>query len=1113
MPRSKFVRMASAMLVLLALVLPVATVTPVFAATSVSGTVNGSDAAGASGVPGITVALVRLSDATVIAATLSGAGGTYTLGGGTAGQPGNFTDQSGSFVLVFLDNRGCGAANLATPAFPGTPPAAGAPGCPTGAAGTATAGCVAASVCGYQPSVIPITLVGGTITQSGGTVTLNPAPIPTGLGTPSATTDAAFGFVVNTQGLGVQGLTVTAIPLAGGAACGSGTAPIGLPIGAACTTAAAAASPAIALPSPVATQPATGLWVITGLTPGAAYYFELSGPGVTPGTTLTPSNAGISGGVMGCSAPPAAPGPGCTTGSAFASAGPPLGLAGSNTLPPFIVGGGAGWVMPGTNPPAVGGKWVNAGTFAISQAISSPAGRGFVTGQVNKSDGTPDPNVNVVLTDATGQTYATTTNGAGAFIFTGLAQNGQGVFAGTAKLVIADNDNDYGAPSGFAAGSPAQCPPAAACGFFPAANTSIAVTAGVTTNAGTFTLANKISPASGAEGIPALGTTAGTFGYAVNSSGQGIGGLTVTAYVGTFPTGTGLPAPAPVAAGFTNPVVTDAQTGRWRMGGLVPGTTYTFVLSGPGVSPPGGAAATVSCLAPVPANAGGTTTCTDVITMPAGGLWADPVFVVAIASPGTTIQPLAGTGTITGQVIDSQGLPGANMTAVLWSVQTRQIVPNPLSPFILAAPGLNIVGCGGNFCGTTASPNPQLVGANGQYAFTGLTPGLYTVTIIDSREASGGEFGCPAASIPLVAGGVPPVPCGSLPATQVATITADNFAVLNFQMGAKIAPGVQNAVGSAFGLCSVNITTANQTCAQAGGTPTGTGIFGYVVDMAGTGGANPAIGAVAGLQPVQGIHVYALAAFPLLSCALPAGALSNAYTCASLQGNPGALPTYNTPFLTSGGVLADAITDPSGRYQMVIPTALTAAMTAAGGGSNPPIDVAIEAPAGTNGCVAGLNPTTATPPSSQITGTSIVATSSSLSSLNGTTTLSPGPGVNVTRCTITMGSISTNATAGAIPGTSSGNGAGFSPISGTGPTPGAWNDGASFGVISQNLTSVPGGESSTRRLEAVVPFFANTPDPARLGGWDLETTEIRVANAGQARTVAELDFFATDRSE
>jgi hypothetical protein len=80
----------------------------------------------------------------------------------------------------------------------------------------------------------------------------------------------------------------------------------------------------------------------------------------------------------------------------------------------------------------------------------------------------------------------------------------------------------------------------------------------------------------------------------------------------------------------------------------------------------------------------------------------------------------------------------------------------------------------------------------------------------------------------------------------------------------------------------------------------------------------------------------------------------------------------------------------------------------------------------------------------------------------------------------------------------------------TGLVAGTWNDGASFVTSSQNLINVPGGESSTRRLEAVIPFYANTPDTSRLGGWDLETSEIRVVNSGVSRTVAEIDFFATD---
>src|SRR5581483_9308525 len=107
MPKSKFIRMASALLMILALVLPVATITPALAATGVSGTVVGADnvpgtSVGTAGVAGITVALVRNSDASIIGATQSGLGGAFTIAG--------FTDQSGAFTLVFLDERGCGAS-------------------------------------------------------------------------------------------------------------------------------------------------------------------------------------------------------------------------------------------------------------------------------------------------------------------------------------------------------------------------------------------------------------------------------------------------------------------------------------------------------------------------------------------------------------------------------------------------------------------------------------------------------------------------------------------------------------------------------------------------------------------------------------------------------------------------------------------------------------------------------------------------------------------------------------------------------------------------------------------------------------------------------------------
>jgi hypothetical protein len=285
---------------------------------------------------------------------------------------------------------------------------------------------------------------------------------------------------------------------------------------------------------------------------------------------------------------------------------------------------------------------------------------------------------------------------------------------------------------------------------------------------------------------------------------------------------------------------------------------------------------------------------------------------------------------------------------------------------------------------------------------------------------------------------------------------------------------------------------------------------------------------VPGLQPVPGVTVYALAAYPTLSCALPPGATSNEFTCAPLTGNIANSTTYIGPGqpLANGPVLASAVTDDTGRYALVIPqsvlqvaevaegcssiTASTTVTTATGSvslcSSGPlPIDIAIQVPSGYNGCAgnaAQLYP-------SAITGTQTVSVFSSASSLQSNLTLAPGPGVAVTRCTTTLGTVVGSGSSPVVPAGIAGP-SGWQAVPGTGPIPGTWNDGGSFAMVSQNLTAVPGGESSTRRLEAVVPFYANTPDTSRLGGWDLETQEIRVVNTGQTRTVAELDFFATD---
>src|SRR5207302_2393938 len=128
------------------------------------------------------------------------------------------------------------------------------------------------------------------------------------------------------------------------------------------------------------------------------------------------------------------------------------------------------------------------------------------------------------------------------------------------------------------------------------------------------------------------------------------------------------------------------------------------------------------------------------------------------------------------------------------------------------------------------------------------------------RGPAGGESGCAIALVPNATGAVAPVPCGSRPATQSATVTSDTITTLNFQLGAKIAPGTTGAAQSAGVLCAA--TTTNATLNGLVCTPptTGIGVFGYVTDALGTGATNPAAGAVAGFQPQQGVRVFALQA-------------------------------------------------------------------------------------------------------------------------------------------------------------------------------------------------------------------------------------------------------------
>jgi len=239
------------------------------------------------------------------------------------------------------------------------------------------------------------------------------------------------------------------------------------------------------------------------------------------------------------------------------------------------------------------------------------------------------------------------------------ATNGDFIPAGTASIVFADNINDY-----------SGCAPGANCGHQPAALT-ITVPNGTPVAANIQLLNLKAAPVA-AEATLAAGTV-GVFGYAVsnkvtNNVPAGVGGVRVDAFLGTTATGT------PVQSVLTDPgtgrwrmVGLTAATTYTFVASL--GASPTNM----GVSPLTCATAAGTPAEVTPANpAVGITvgTCTDTLTTGAAGTWADPVFVIATPNPFPVAVPPPGTGFISGVITDSQGLPVGGTTVTLYQLSS-----------------------------------------------------------------------------------------------------------------------------------------------------------------------------------------------------------------------------------------------------------------------------------------------------------------------------------------------------------------------------------------------------------------------------------------------------------
>jgi hypothetical protein len=768
--------------------------------------------------------------------------------------------------------------------------------------------------------------------------------------------------------------------------------------------------------------------------------------------------------------------------------------------PPALIPQPPGGCVAGDN----AGCLVSLGTFQL-QPLAAPAQRGVVAGSVFTSTGQPLDGAVVVLADASGQVhtrisgtdcggaplpgtgfYCFSSSRAGAII---AAPNtppapfpspNQGAVLDANGRPVPEAFDGLGLPIGPATigvvnNQPVNCPPAgapanAACGFL-ISTVTVNVAAGTVTGQD-IPLGNKFTPSRAAAG-------AGAVGYVQNLTGRGVGGVTVFACPGADVANCGVPSagiplgvlPAVPAPG-TLTAVTTPETGLWVMEGLTPATAYTFSIAGPGINP-----GTVTANRIVGANVrpvrilGGVATTAITRTTGAAGTWIDPNWIVA--QGGFALQqplPPSGGGTIRGQVTDSQGAPftGPGAVAILWRRTDRKIVaatdagPNvptmpqfnrnvlnfPEPPVVRASPiDANGVYCFGAGC-------PALIAANVQPP---LVPDEYLVTILDERAI-------PACTIGFLApaGGIPPAPCGNLPATSPPILLTANAIVppVNFTLVPALAPG------------------SPPPSPLSGGT---VNVFGFAWDMSVPGG-----------RPIQGLSVYAVPvgpAFPPPSFA--GGLVPDIPTVAALNTTPiifsgppwvtGSAGGTTGPILSSvrtpvpGGYVVPPFpnSDPTGRWEVD------------GLAIGQRYLMIVELPQGYNQCAPGYH--------------DLDVNSAAVTPL-----FSPFGGFNTTpstvyRCATDLGVIGVSGpTAGLAAGLTAGQ---------VLTTP--WIYGGTFGFSAQNLEPIEPGEID-RRLEQVIPLVSNGGPPAAMGGVDIQTMEIYVTNAGPMRTIAEVRFYASD---
>ena len=754
------------------------------------------------------------------------------------------------------------------------------------------------------------------------------------------------------------------------------------------------------------------------------------------------------------------------------------------------------------------GCLISLGTFQL-QPLAAPAQRGVVAGSVFTSTGQPLDGSVVVLVDASGQVhtrrsgtdcagaplpgtgfYCFSSSRAGALVgnpVTGSQIPGfpfpspnQGAVLDANGNPVASAFDGLGLPVGPATigvvnNQPVNCPPAgapanAACGFL-ISTVTVNVAAGTVTGQD-IPLGNKFTPARAAVG-------AGAVGYVQNLTGRGVGGITVFACPGADVAGCGV-APVGFPAGVLPPTpttlgtltaVTTPDTGLWVMENLTPGVAYTFAIAGPGINP-----GTVSANQIVGANVrpvrivGGVATTSITRTTGAAGTWIDPNWIVA--QGGFPLQqplPPTGAGSIRGQVTDSQGAPftGPGAVAILWRRTDRKIVaatdagPNvptipafnrnviqfPEPPVVRASPiDANGIYCFGAGC-------PALIAANLQPP---LVPDEYLVTILDERALPA----CTAGFL-APAGGIPPAPCGMLPATSPPILLTANSIVppVNFTLVPALAPG--SPPPGPLGLGTVNV-------------------FGFAWDMSVPGG-----------RPIQGLTVYAVPVGPAIPPPSFAGGLvPDIPTIAALNTTP--IIFAGPPWVTGSGavngpILSSVRTPVPGGY--VVPpfpnSDPTGRWEVDGLAFGQRYLLIVELPQGYNQCAPGMfdldtNSQGITPLLSPFGGFSTVPST-------------------VLRCVTDLGAVGVSGPTAGLAGALAGGVVVTTP----------WIYGGTFGFSAQNLEPIEPGEID-RRLEQVIPLVSNGGPPAAMGGVDIQTMEIYVTNAGPMRTIAEVRFYASD---